>query len=244
MLMPRIALGIVIAVTAALGIDDRTVTIPAGDDLDLVARIYPAATEGPGVLLLHQCDREGPLTGYESLAAHLQARGVHVLMLDFRGYGESRDDHFTGENWQEAQRHFVDDVEHAYSALVSQEGVNPDRIAIVGASCGGRFGIQLAKTHEGVQALAFMSCGLGRNVSDLMEGVRERPVFCVAAEDDPFGRAAASLREAFAASTHPDSRLIIYKGTAHGTPLFDQDPTLVTTMTDWLVARLTPPPPP
>ena len=45
----------------------RTVQVISRDGFALSAEYYAPAQPGPGILLLHQCDRRGPMTGYEAL---------------------------------------------------------------------------------------------------------------------------------------------------------------------------------
>jgi len=214
------------------------VTITAADGFALHAEYYPADRPGPGVLLLHQCDREGAETGYERLADLLARRGVHVLMLDFRGYGKSRDEHFTGENWQEARPHFADDVTMALAHLTALDDVDGSRIGVVGASCGGREAVDLAARDDSIRAIVLLSAWLGRDPAAAIEPVADLPVFCVAAQDDPFARAVETAQVAFRASTHADSRIVTYKGVEHGTPLFAVDDQLEITLANWLETRL------
>jgi len=59
-------------------------------------------------------------------------------------------------------------------------------------------------------------------------------MFCIAAKDDPYGRAAESMRTACGTSTAPETRLRILEGTAHGAPLLDQEPELEPEIIGWL----------
>lgn len=65
----------------------REVRISSSDGFKLSGVFHAAKSSGPGVLLLHQCDREGMLTGYERLAELLSDCGFHVLTIDYKGQG-------------------------------------------------------------------------------------------------------------------------------------------------------------
>src|SRR5438445_10737734 len=65
----------------------RVVSLTAADGITLKATFFSAAKPGPGVLLLHQCNRQRKV--WDGLAAQLSASGVNVLTLDYRGFGES-----------------------------------------------------------------------------------------------------------------------------------------------------------
>src|ERR1700677_889472 len=65
----------------------RVVDLSAPDGVILKATFFAAAQPGPGVLLLHQCNRQRKV--WDDLAGRLAASGINVLTVDFRGYGES-----------------------------------------------------------------------------------------------------------------------------------------------------------
>ena len=53
----------------------------------LKATYFNSGKPGPGVLLLHQCNRQRKV--WDGLAQQLAAAGIQVLTLDLRGFGES-----------------------------------------------------------------------------------------------------------------------------------------------------------
>src|SRR5260370_37630003 len=65
----------------------RVVELKAPDGIVLKATYFAAGKPGPGVLLLHQCNRQRK--AWDDLAGRLAASGVNVLTMDFRGFGES-----------------------------------------------------------------------------------------------------------------------------------------------------------
>src|SRR5580698_10144485 len=65
----------------------RVVELTAPDRIILKATYFGAAQPGPGILLLHKCNRQRRV--WDDLAAQLAAAGLNVLTVDFRGYGES-----------------------------------------------------------------------------------------------------------------------------------------------------------
>jgi predicted alpha/beta hydrolase len=65
----------------------RVVDLKAADGLQLKATFFAAAKLGPGVLLLHQVNRERK--SWEGVAVQLANAGINTLTLDMRGIGES-----------------------------------------------------------------------------------------------------------------------------------------------------------
>src|SRR5271156_6424295 len=66
---------------------ERVVDLTAKDGAKLKATYFAAGKPGPGILLLHQCNRQRKV--WDDLAGHLAKSGFNVLTLDFRGFGES-----------------------------------------------------------------------------------------------------------------------------------------------------------
>ena len=66
---------------------ERIVDLTAADGTKLKATYFSADKPGPGVLLLHQCNRQRKV--WDGLAQQLAAAGINVLTLDYRGFGES-----------------------------------------------------------------------------------------------------------------------------------------------------------
>ena len=66
---------------------ERVIDLTATDGTKLKATFFPGAKPGPGVLLLHQCNRQRKV--WDGLAQQLASAGINVLTLDYRGYGGS-----------------------------------------------------------------------------------------------------------------------------------------------------------
>jgi len=65
----------------------RTIDLKSSDGVTLKASYFPAGRPGPGLLLFHACNRDR--SSWNDLATAAAARGIHVLAMDFRGYGQS-----------------------------------------------------------------------------------------------------------------------------------------------------------
>ena len=192
---------------------------------------YKSDRSAPAILFIHQCDREGDPTGFEPLVSGLIAANFNVLDLDLRGYGKSLSNKI--DNTSSSM--FQSDVELAYQFLQKQENVKRDQIAVIGASCGASQAIFLARKHKSVKALVFISGSFWKGAVQAFEEVADLPLLIATSEQD---RVTERMKEAFSKSNSPDSKLIIYKGDAHGTPLFEQDPYLPVVIEKWLVQHL------
>src|SRR5450755_1986149 len=93
--MIRLRLVLLLLVVSPLAMDAKALQVPAPRVIDLKASdgtilkatYFAAAKSGPGVLLLHQCNRQRKV--WDDLAGQLEAAGINVLTFDLRGFGES-----------------------------------------------------------------------------------------------------------------------------------------------------------
>src|SRR6202023_2397829 len=114
---------------------ERAVDLTAADGAKLKATYFAAAKPGPGVLLLHQCNRQRKV--WDGLAGQLAAAGINVLTLDYRGFGESGGDRFDKLPQQQAAQIVAEkwpgDIDKAFQYLASQPGVQRDAMGVGGA---------------------------------------------------------------------------------------------------------------
>ena len=117
-------------------IRDRVVSLTAPDGIVLKATYFAAAKPGPGVLLLHQCNRQRKV--WDGLAERIASSGISVLTLDYRGFGESGGTPNDKLAPQEAQKVAAEkwpgDFDMAFQYLASQPSVMRGTIGVGGAS--------------------------------------------------------------------------------------------------------------
>src|SRR6266478_9607499 len=137
----------------------HAVDLNASDGTKLKASYFAAGKPGPGVLLLHQCNQQRK--NWDELAGRLAGAGIHVLTLDYRGYGESGGTSYKDLPQDEFARILAEkwpgDVDTAFKYLVSQPGVTRGIVGAGGASCGVNQSIQLARRHPEVKSLVLLS---------------------------------------------------------------------------------------
>src|SRR5262249_27752877 len=117
----------------------RVVELKSSDGTFLKATYFAAAQAGPGVVLLHQSNRDRK--SWEGQAARLAAAGISALTLDLRGFADSggkRSDF----------KSMPADVDAAFQFLVSQARVRPQAIGLVGAGwLGVTYAVEGARRH-------------------------------------------------------------------------------------------------
>jgi len=232
-------LGLLMAAGAAAA-EKRDVTIVANDGVQLKATYYSPGRPGPGVLLFHQCNMDRK--SWDSTANTLAARGIHVLTLDLRGFGESQGEQW---KWDGSLDHALDfwrknmsaDAEKAYEWLSVQAGVDKSRMAAGGASCGVTIALLMAEKHpQTVKTLVLLSGFADARSKEFLESKRDLPVLAAASAED--GDAYKAIQEIAAASGSPNSKLLSFKGAGHGVKMFGPEPKLEETVVSWFQSRL------
>lgn len=207
------------------------------DGLNLKVTYYSAGKPGPGVLLMHQCNRDRKT--WDPVATQLAEAGINVLTLDYRGYGESGGERFQSlppEQQMVTRQKWPADIDVAYQYLLAQPGVDRSRIAAGGASCGVDNSIQLARRHPEVKTLVLLSGNTDQSGIKFLESATTVPIFMSASEDD--GDMVEVMRWLMAFSRNPLDKFVAYKAAGHGTEMFKVEKGLEPMILEWYEARL------
>jgi len=215
----------------------KVIDLHGADGTLLKATYFAANKPGPGVILLHMCNSQRK--AWDNLATMLAARGIHVITMDYRGYGESGGKPFTEmtpqEN-QQAQQQWPDDIFAAYRFLLAQPGVDRARIGGGGGSCGVENVLQLAR-RAGLKTLVLLAGGGTQPSWDYLAENAWLPVFASASHDD--GNAVETMRWLLGFSSNPANVLKEYPDGGHGTNMFpvhqDLEPAIAVWFEKYLV---------
>ena len=218
----------------------RIASLTTPDGIVLKATYFAAGKPGPGVLLLHQCNRQRKV--WDGLAERLASSGINVLTLDYRGYGESGDtpnDKLSPEEQKKmATEIWPRDFDMALEYLESQPGVVRAKIGAGGASCGVNNSIQLARRHSEIEPLMLLS-GPTDRAGRLFLQSSGLPIFVSAADDDEFGNMVEPMQWWFSISPNSASRFAHYATGGHGADMFAVHKELIDLIADWFAATLT-----
>jgi dienelactone hydrolase len=217
---------------------ERVVDLTAPDGLQLKATYFPAAAPGPGVLLLHQCNRQRKV--WDDLARQLSAAGIHVLTLDYRGYGESGGERFEKlppDAQQTQVQKWPADIDAALQYLESQPGVKKDTIGVGGASCGVNNSVQTARRHPEVKSLVLLSGSTDMNGRKFLR-TSQVPAFFSFADDDEFRPTVVAMQWLYSLTGSPGKELAHYAKGGHGSDMFPVNPQLPGLITGWYVQTL------
>lgn len=218
----------------------HVVDLTAADGTKLKATYFAAVKPGPGVLLLHQCNRQRKV--WDGLAQQLAAAGINVLTLDNRGFGESGGDPFDKlppEQMAQIQTEkWPSDFDTAFKYLVSQPGVTRDMIGVGGASCGVNNSVQMARRHPEVRSLVLLSGNTDLNGRQFLRNSAKVPVFFSVADDDEFPPTVLAIEWLYSLTSNPGKTLIHYATGGHGADMFRVHPELPGIIVDWFVTTL------
>jgi dienelactone hydrolase len=218
----------------------RVVAFTAADGTNLKGTYFGAGKPGPGVLLLHQCNRQRKV--WDDLAAKMAASGLNVLTLDFRGFGESGGTPLEKLSMEEAYQYMNDiwygDVDTAFRYLVSQPGVAHTAIGAGGASCGVNQAVQLARRHAEVKSLVLLSESTNSEGRQFLRGAQNFPVFMAVADDDEDLGVVDLMQWLYSLSSNPVNKFVRYPVGGHGVEMFAAHKELPDLIADWLVKTL------
>jgi dienelactone hydrolase len=216
----------------------RDVNLKTSDGTVLRGSFFDARKPGPGIILLHQCNRERH--AWSELALQLSQKGFHVLTLDYRGFGESDGTIHNSLPPQERQllmkEKWRGDIDAALQYLVSQPGVDKNRIGAGGASCGVNQAIQLARRNSVIKSLVLLS---GNTDEDGIRYIRESswlPIFAAAADDDR--GAVETMQWITGFSRNPRNKFVHYVSGGHGADLFPFQRNLIPAIVEWFSSTL------
>jgi pimeloyl-ACP methyl ester carboxylesterase len=237
----------------------RVIDLKAPDGTVLKASYFAAAKPGPGVLLLHQINRNRK--SWDDLAALLAAAGIHALTLDLRGFGESAGTPYTQltpkERSQLRERMWPGDIDAAWQYLVSQPGVARDVVGVGGAGGEGvDDAVQTARRHPGqVKSLVLISGETPLPGMQFMRQASHLPGLFVVADDDEYPPTVEAMEWLYLSSSNPGRKFARYPGEkppwlgfedvrgvpatgSHGTDMFGTHPDLPGMIVSWYVTTL------
>lgn len=200
--------------------------IIAADGTKLKSTFYSAGKQGPGLLLLHQCNMDR--SSWKTVSTYLANQGIHVLTFDYRGYGDTK---VPGDN------SFLEkDIDAALKTLMAQSGVDQTHIAAGGASCSVENAIQLSRRSNLIKALLLFSGLCSPNSLSHLQSHTKIPILGAASAEEDF--AVKAIMEMVSISKNPISTMKTLQHAGHGAPMFEADKTLLPFVAEWISRAL------
>jgi dienelactone hydrolase len=214
----------------------QVVDIKAAGGVTLKASYFPAGRPGPGILLLHACNKDR--SSWTKLATDAAGQGFHVLALDFRGFGESGGPRFAQGPEQQStiDLYWPGDVDAALAWLTSQGQVDKTRIGAAGASCGVNQAVQLARRHPEVKTVVLLSGGINPAGRLHLRDSPGLPILAAASHGD--GGVVDQMRWVLGWSRNPANKFVEYQAAGHGTDMFAVEKGLEPIVLEWFNAHL------
>ncbi|MCU0262476.1 MAG: alpha/beta fold hydrolase [Candidatus Nanopelagicales bacterium] len=125
----------------------------------------------PGVVLVHgsgpndRAETIGPNKPFRDLALGLASRGIAVLAYDKRSFTHGAA--MADMDGMTVQDEVVDDAVLAVELLRATDGVDPDRVWLLGHSLGGMLAPRIAEQADGLAGLVILA-GAGRPLEELI----------------------------------------------------------------------------
>lgn len=229
----------------------RVVDLKASDGTVLKATYFAAVKAGPGVLLLHQSNRDRK--SWDHVAVQFAAAGFNTLTLDMRGLGES------GGSRRDSKS-MPDDVDTALAFLTSQPGVDRQVIGLGGAGLlGVTYSVEAARRHPTeIKSLVLMSGETFRDGLQFLHQASQLPELFVFSDDDEYPPTQDAMKLLYVTASSPSKKLVHYSAAedapwlwyetsdaskvpahgAHGTDLFEPHPELPGIIAQWFVTTL------
>jgi pimeloyl-ACP methyl ester carboxylesterase len=181
----------------------RVVDLKSADGTPLKGTYFAAAKPGPGVLLLHQSNRDRK--SWDALAAQFVAAGFNTFTLDMRGLGES------GGSRDDSKR-MPEDVDTALEFLISQPGVDGQVIGLGGAGwLGVTYCVEAARRHpKEVKSLVLMSGETGRDGLQFLHQAPQLPELFVFSDEDEYPPTQDAMKLLYITASSHMKKLVHY----------------------------------
>jgi len=202
-----------------------------------------SSTSTNAIILLHMLGHNR--NDWNSFASILsnKGNGYTVLSIDLRGHGESTNQNgniisfqsFTANDFNK----MVMDVKAAKQFLMAQKNINPNNIAIVGASIGANVALNYAASDPLIKAVVLLSPGLnykGVTTSNAIKQYKGLTYIATAGKDPIADNDPQTLCNEINCDTN--HRLQVYQDSnSHGTDMFSNSslqPSLEKLIISWL----------
>jgi pimeloyl-ACP methyl ester carboxylesterase len=214
--------------------------LTASDGTKLKATYFAAAKLGPAVILLHMCNTDR--RSWEPVARQLSAAGINALTIDNRGFGESggpRAENAPPDVQQQVRAKWPGDFDTAFEWILSQPGVDKNRIGAGGGSCGVNNAVKLASRHPEVRSLVLLAGATDPDGLRFLQQNAWMPLFTAAAADDEYDNQAPEMMRWFAEFTgNVQNKFVGFQNGRHGTEIFGPHPELPKQIVAWYVDTL------
>lgn len=199
-----------------------------------------------GVIVLHDCTSDR--SQYTELAKSVARQGMHVLSLDFRGYGGSTATGFSQQVIKKEAKDIVsyqsdialmtsywaEDVTSAYQFLRTKVDKS-QRIAIVASGCAASYAVSLAEKIR-LSAMVLLTPEMSYGDKERYKNLIDTPTYFISSAHDLMSYNTA--HELFVWSGAKNSKMQTFKGNRQHKQLISAKLNLIEDITIWLKYNL------
>ncbi len=220
----------------------QAVKIIAPDEQILGADYYNGEETGPGVLILHDCTDTSK--SYIDLGEKLSSKGIHTLILDFRGYGASSSKVFSHQKLKEDAKNIVAyqkdigaltaywelDVLTAFNYLRTKMD-NQRNIALVSVGCASVYAVALAEKMR-VHAMVLITPKMDYGSKERYKNLIDIPNYFI--NSSHHTDTLATSKELFEWNSSKNSKIQIFNNDVDGYSLLRENKGLIDDISSWL----------
>ncbi|OUR59486.1 hypothetical protein A9Q74_17825 [Colwellia sp. 39_35_sub15_T18] len=215
-------------------------------DFALVADYHPGAKRSGGVIVLHDCKSDR--RRYKKVATSLAEQGLHTLLVDLRGYGESVAEGFSRTqikknavnivNYQSEMAllttYWQDDLLASYQFLRSKLPANKG-ISIVASGCSGAYAVALAEKVL-LHSMVLITPKMTYSDKECYKNLIDIPSYFITSSrhQDSYQTA----QELFAWNGAQQSKMQVFKGDSYAYQLINRSKHLIKDVAHWIMPTL------
>ncbi|MBI2817517.1 MAG: dienelactone hydrolase family protein [Acidobacteria bacterium] len=196
----------------------------------------------PGVVLVHGAQHDEDT--YFRMVKALAKRGIATLTYDWRGKNRPLDDpkgHYGVNLKPEDQQNNYLDTKAAINLLASQEGVDSNRIGLIGATAGTEQTFRASLGDARIKTIVALTLEHRSDAIKEFLTTRNVPVFFIASQEDrtyQLGSFGDLAREAYLMSKNRYSQFLLFDDAGHGSEMLKKKEDLEAMIVRWLVDKL------
>jgi alpha/beta superfamily hydrolase len=218
----------------------------ANDDFLLFADYYSGDKRSGGVIVLHDCNSDR--SSYSTLAKNLAQQGLHTLLVDLRGYGDSISRAYS---LVEIKKKAIDIVSYQ-SEMASVTANWPDDllstfqflaktidkskgIAVIASGCSGAYAVSLAEKIQ-LNSIVMITPKMTYSDKERYKNLTDIPSYFITSSNHQDSY--ETTQELFSWSGDKGSKLQVFKGTTHDYQLISRKKHLINDIALWVKSNL------
>jgi pimeloyl-ACP methyl ester carboxylesterase len=224
--MKQWIVGLGLLLNSPLGLS-ADIQLRSSDGQRIHAQEHAVKGSTKSVLFVHM--EKGSADDWEFFAKRLKRSGFTTLAIDLRGHGASQiaSGSLQKSDWAKMKADVIAGVDR-----LEKKGMKS--IVVVGASIGANLALQVAAEDLRVSQTVLLSPGhniKGVRVEGLLANYGDRPLFVAVSAEDGYASKTGLLLDSQAQGPHT---LEILSGAGKGSKMLDRDPSLASTIQNWL----------